>query len=705
MRESIEDVKNKFIRYFYLLQPPLTALERVWDFIRRVFIDRYPRIRFWVADPQDRKYYGFRSCGMSREFEKKFDCKGYNPFKVKKYPVGFNEVPNDLKHPIEGDEESYILEYKTLDEWCKKGNFCPVYIQDIEYGIKIDEAVTIHIPHRLSRKTPLGAISLDFGRKGEKFNKNEVNILIALIGTFLRDVITPLIETELETAKDIVISHEYWVTEQIAPTVMPSFSQSITSYKPPVSKHGLVYNDEEENHKLNDIFNLIEKSAKVDSTVLIIGESGTGKELIARAIHYTSERKNKPFIPKNCSAFTESLLESELFGHEKGAFTGANTRKIGVFEHANGGTLFLDEIGDTSLKVQSNLLRVLQEKEIYRIGNPTPIKVDVRIIAATNRDLESDITSGRFRRDLFHRLNIIEIKVPPLRERKSDLLPLLRHFAKTKSEIVARRKKPVFIDAAALELIFAYDWQRNNVREVENFMEKSIVLLGDREILTKMDLPENIRNLQITSTYSDQSKILLYKPKEQLKGIDNEIYPSLLSKDFKALPQFLKEEVSDELKGSLSTFLKGRRLNKIYLEWVDLQHCKNKCAHERPNCKSELMNKLKCKYNTDVRSYKRFQQWFSEAGISVYENYNKVSSLEENIGLKKRCLELLKECYKEDQIKDIYNEGLYEDVFLRTYNKVISQYKYSPDKRCIAVREALETARTSKSGIKNALDK
>lgn len=233
------------------------------------------------------------------------------------------------------------------------------------------------------------------------------------------------------------------------------------------------------------IFQLIRKVAPTDSTVLITGESGTGKELIARAIHANSPRCYRPFIAVSCGALPDSILESELFGYERGAFTGAMHTKRGRFELAHQGTLFLDEIGEISLKTQVDLLRVLQEREFCRLGGHEPIKVDVRILAATNRDLKKAIAENRFREDLYYRLNVICIQVPPLRERREDIPLLVDSFVKKHS--LAMNREPVRIAPSALRLLMEYDWP-GNVRELENVIERALVIGKGNQIMPE-DLP------------------------------------------------------------------------------------------------------------------------------------------------------------------------------------------------------------------------
>jgi DNA-binding NtrC family response regulator len=226
------------------------------------------------------------------------------------------------------------------------------------------------------------------------------------------------------------------------------------------------------NARMQDILALCQDVASLRSTVLIRGESGSGKELIARAIHYSGDRASKPFITVSCAALAETLLESELFGYEKGAFTGAGGQTKGKFELADGGTIFLDEIGDISPKLQADLLRVLQERRFYRVGGSTEVEVDVRVIAATNRDLAAAVADGRFRDDLYYRLNVIEIRIPPLRDRREDIPLLARHFLDRLSHELNRDIAD--ISESALRVLLDHDWP-GNVRELENAVERAMV--------------------------------------------------------------------------------------------------------------------------------------------------------------------------------------------------------------------------------------
>jgi DNA-binding NtrC family response regulator len=240
--------------------------------------------------------------------------------------------------------------------------------------------------------------------------------------------------------------------------------------------------------KMQRVFKLVEKSVPVPSTVLIQGESGTGKELIARSIHYSGSRQRKPFVAVNCAAIPENLIESDLFGHEKGSFTGATQTKKGKFEIADEGTIFLDEIGDMSMDLQAKLLRVLQEMTIERVGSTEVIPVDVRVIAATNKNLEEEVANGAFRDDLFFRLHVILIEIPPLRERNEDIPALVDHFQKKLSEKFKRKYPP--IEPAVIDKFLEYPWP-GNVRELENTLERLLVLT-EKEKIELADLPHNI---------------------------------------------------------------------------------------------------------------------------------------------------------------------------------------------------------------------
>ena len=283
------------------------------------------------------------------------------------------------------------------------------------------------------------------------------------------------------------------------------------------------------NETIQKIFEVIKKVAQYKSTILITGESGTGKELIARALHYHSERSKHLFVPVNCGAIPENLLESELFGHAKGAFTDAIRTKKGLFEEADGGTLFLDEIGDLPPQLQVKLLRVLQDGEIRRVGESKPIKIDVRIVAATVKDLLKEASENRFRDDLYYRLNVFPIHLPPLRERKEDIPLLVDHFIVKYSQSL--NKNVGGIDHKAMEKLMNYRWS-GNIRELENTIERAIVLI-DRDRIEVENLPVEIQN---------------YQEKNQWMEVDEEEYS--IKKASKALETSLIKKALRKTKGN-----------------------------------------------------------------------------------------------------------------------------------------------------------
>ncbi len=253
---------------------------------------------------------------------------------------------------------------------------------------------------------------------------------------------------------------------------------------------------------MKDLTDMVGMVAPSEATILITGESGTGKELVARAIHFNSTYKKGPLVVVNCAAITETLLESELFGHEKGAFTGADKRREGRFMQANNGTIFLDEIGEMSPMMQAKLLRVIQDREIQRVGSDETITVDVRIVAATNRDLQENVSSGKFREDLYYRLNVVTLKIPPLRERVDDIPLLAQHFLNKYSE--KNRKQVKGFTPLAMDMFLKYKWP-GNVRELENAVERAVILLpGD--YISEKELP-----LSITEVYSQENLVVAFQ--------------------------------------------------------------------------------------------------------------------------------------------------------------------------------------------------
>jgi len=277
-----------------------------------------------------------------------------------------------------------------------------------------------------------------------------------------------------------------WLVKPVTPREIASAIQRILDRRRLQERTGILG----DSPAIHEVLVKIEQMAPVSSTVLVEGESGTGKELVAQAMHSLSSRRERPFIAVNCAALPETLLESELFGHEKGAFTGAAERRLGRFELANGGTLFLDEVGEMPLSVQVKLLRVLETRSFFRVGGAQPIHVDVRVIAATNRPLKAAVAEGRFREDLYFRLNVLAIYLPPLRERPNDIPILVRRFVRDLSRIHGRDFQG--ISAEAMELLMGAPWP-GNVRQLRNLVESMVVLAPGREI-GPADIPREIRD-------------------------------------------------------------------------------------------------------------------------------------------------------------------------------------------------------------------
>ena len=303
--------------------------------------------------------------------------------------------------------------------------------------------------------------------------------------------------------------------------------------------------------KMQEVFKLIERVADTDSTILVLGESGTGKELVAKALHYNSRRQFAPFVPVNCSALPESLLESELFGHRKGAFTGAINDKKGLFQEADGGTIFLDEVGSMSPMLQSRLLRVLQEREVRRVGDNVPVYVNVRVVAATNEPLEKRIKEGTFREDLYYRLNVIPIHLPSLSERRDDLPLLVAHFLRDK--VHPRTGQPFQSTRQPMEVLGAHNWP-GNVRELENAIERACALSEDH-IFRVSDLPPVLHQyfketasdtvFQVPSVSLSESRIGPPRTSHLAGGIASQSSPTageVASRPLGPLKDFLREQ-------------------------------------------------------------------------------------------------------------------------------------------------------------------
>ncbi len=320
----------------------------------------------------------------------------------------------------------------------------------------------------------VGTISTDRPSSTEEDLRSDLDFLM-LVGNLLATAVAAMSESIAE--RESLMAENERLRRQLGNRYQPS---------------NLVGNS----RLMRQVYDQIMQVADSAATVLIRGESGTGKELVARALHYGSSRRNAPFISVNCAALPETLIESELFGHEKGAFTGAQQQRKGRFELANGGTLFLDEIGDISPAVQVRFLRALQERVIDRVGGDTPIAVNVRIIAATNRNLEAAIKENRFREDLYYRLNVFPIYLPPLRERKSDILLLAEHFLKKHCEVYGKSIKR--ISTTAINMMMAYHWP-GNVRELENCLERAVLTASD-EVIHGYNLPPSLQTSDETHT-------------------------------------------------------------------------------------------------------------------------------------------------------------------------------------------------------------
>jgi Nif-specific regulatory protein len=339
---------------------------------------------------------------------------------------------------------------------------------------RVHDAVAFLCVPIVHRRQVIGTLSIDRPKADEAFLKRDLNFL-KLVADLLAEGMARIRESTEEHQS--LLAENRRLKEQLRDQYRPS---------------NLVGNCS----SMRQVYEQIAQVADSNATVLVRGESGTGKELVARAIHFSSSRRGSPLICVNCAALPENLIESELFGHEKGAFTGAIQQRRGRFEQANGGTLFLDEIGDIAPSVQIRLLRVLQEREFERVGGDRSIKVNVRIIAATSKNLEEAIKQGRFREDLYYRLNVFPIHLPPLRERRSDIMLLADHFVQKYNEIYGRNIKR--ISSAAIDMMMAYHWP-GNVRELENCVERAVLTSGD-DVMHGYSLPPSLQTAEQTNT-------------------------------------------------------------------------------------------------------------------------------------------------------------------------------------------------------------
>lgn len=354
------------------------------------------------------------------------------------------------------------------------------------------------VPIKLEGKT-IGTLSVD--RQSERSGDFEAYVrLLNVISTMVAQAVklNKLVESDRKQLRDENIRLRQELKSQF-------------------NIHNMVGNS----HAMKEVYKLIEQVTDSNVTVLIRGESGTGKDLVAHAIHYNSHRADKPFIKVNCTALPDTLLESELFGHEKGSFTGATERKIGRFERAHGGTIFLDEIGDFSINLQVKLLRVIQFKEFERVGGHETIKTNVRIIVATNKNLEEQIKEKLFREDLYYRINVFPIYLPPLRERKDDIMLLADYFLE---KIAAENNKNISrISTPAIEMLTRYHWP-GNIRELENCIERA-VLLCDGDVIRSEHLPPSLQMIKKTETVAGNSLI------DTIENMEKELIVDALKKN------------------------------------------------------------------------------------------------------------------------------------------------------------------------------
>lgn len=371
------------------------------------------------------------------------------------------------------------------------------------WGYKAEELVgkTVYeLEQKGVFKPSITRLVLEREEKVQAIQTTKTGKRLMVVGTPIKDLEGNIIRV-INTSRDITQESRLQIELEDMKFIMEGYKRELEQLRQRTWKEDpLIF----KSVPMQNVVMLSDKVAEVDSTVLILGESGVGKEVIASYIHQQSLRKEKPFIKVNCSAIPENLLESELFGYEKGAFTGAlKDGKLGLFEVANEGTLFLDEIGDVSLSLQVKLLRVLQEKEFVRVGGTKPIRVNVRIVAATNRNLEEEVKKGTFRRDLYYRLNVVPIRIPPLRERRDDILPLTLHFVEKINKAYNTNKS---FSLEAMELLQDYQWP-GNVRELQNIVERMLVL-SEQRVIDAHHLPEFLAQSQHSSAGVHVSRLM-----------------------------------------------------------------------------------------------------------------------------------------------------------------------------------------------------
>lgn len=365
----------------------------------------------------------------------------------------------------------------------------PLFLNRTGARINKKDVSFICVPIKIGNEV-IGALSVDRLFSDEVFLKEDVRLL-SIIASMIAQAVR--LRQSAQEEKQRLINENKRLKEELRERFKPS-------------------NIIGESKAMHEVYDIIGRVADADTTVLLRGESGVGKELVAHAIHYNSQRSANPFIRINCAALPENLIESELFGHEKGAFTGAITTRRGRFELADKGTIFLDEIGDLPIQTQVKLLRVLQEREFERLGSEKNIKVNVRIIAATSRNLEELVNLGRFREDLYYRLNVVPIFIPPLRERREDIPLLIEHFL---NKFNKKHRKKVLLPKNVIKTLINYDWP-GNVRELENTMERLVVMSVDGNI-TALDLPINIKEQSIKTRHTFRVKTALPSTIEEIE--------------------------------------------------------------------------------------------------------------------------------------------------------------------------------------------
>jgi len=411
------------------------------------------------------------------------------------------------KQPLE--REAFTISLSIVNDVAQRGE--PLFISDILEDTRFKDQKSV-LDLQLKRavcvplvleKSIMGVIYTDSSRLSPAFAKDEMSIISAFAAQATIAIENAKLHGKVVHSQESLAIENLRLRQELSGKY--EYSGIIGRSKP-----------------MQEIFITIQKIAPLTTTILIQGETGTGKELIARAIHFNGTRKGAPLVAINCGAMPKDLLESELFGHKKGSFTGAVSDKAGMFETASGGTIFLDEIGEMPLELQVKLLRVLQEGEIRRIGENVDRRVDVRVIAATNRDLNEDVKTGRFRSDLYYRLCVVPITIQPLRTRREDVLPLTEHFLK-KYE-AKMNKSGVEISPEAMRLLLVSPWP-GNVRELENSIERALALCGDSKLLTPQEFPNLVYEPETPDSLAEGKSL-----KERLRAHERKIIIETLEK-------------------------------------------------------------------------------------------------------------------------------------------------------------------------------